>query len=233
MTRKIFLVAACSAAVGSFTSPAAAQPTAQLHVVDADSPEVFVERTGATAKEKNLFRILNNGTANFEIADGPGIENRWSFGVINKAFRVNAVGTGVVEVAVNRMGDMTVAGKVTCKGGCVNGSSRKLKTDFALVDEEEVLEKLAKMPLRTWRYKDGADQPMHIGPVAEEFQEAFGFSDGSVISTIDADGVTMAAVKGLNRKLEEKEKELEALRAQNEVFALRLAKIEQEFAKDD
>ena len=223
---------AAAVAVLSAHSVASAQATAQLHVVDSDSPEVFVERDAGTVQEKNLFRLLNNGTANFEIASGAAVAKRWSFGTLgNGDLRFNAVGSGAVEVRINRAGDMDVRGQVICGGGCVNPSSRELKTDFALVDEEDILERLTSLPMRTWRYKGSADTPTHMGPVAEEFHEVFGLSDSTQISTIDVNGVTMAAVKGLNKKLERKEQELAALQAENAEFALRLAALERELAK--
>ena len=61
----------------------------------------------------------------------------------------------------------------------------------------------------------------HIGPVAQDFHEAFNVgADDKHISTIDADGVALAAVQGLNQKLEEKlrDKELE-LRTLKERFS--------------
>lgn len=204
----------------SVAATATAQPTAQLHVVDEDSPEVLVERTGTFAAA-NLFRLKNNGVTNFEM-DNNG--NRWSFGNTGN-FRVNAVGTGAPEMQLTRSGNMTVRNTVTANG-FIDNSSRTLKTGFESVDEEAVLEKLVAMPVTTWRYKDGADQPLHMGPVAEDFQAAFGLSDGKGISSIDANGVTMAAVKGLHRKLERRDQEIEALRSQNEQLASRLASLE-------
>ena len=58
--------------------------------------------------------------------------------------------------------------------------------------------------MSSWEY-DAEPGVRHIGPVAQDFQRAFGFgSDDRHIGTIDADGVALAAIKGLNRKLEAK-----------------------------
>jgi hypothetical protein len=41
------------------------------------------------------------------------------------------------------------------------------------------------------------------GPVAEDFKAAFGLAgDGQSIATVDADGVALAAIQGVNAKLE-------------------------------
>jgi beta-xylosidase len=43
----------------------------------------------------------------------------------------------------------------------------------------------------------------HLGPVAQDFHAAFGLgSDDRHIATVDADGVALAAIQGLNRKVE-------------------------------
>ena len=49
----------------------------------------------------------------------------------------------------------------------------------------------------------------HIGPMAEDFKDAFGMAgDGKSIGTVDADGVALAAIQGLNQKLESENAEL-------------------------
>ncbi|HMJ66231.1 MAG TPA: hypothetical protein VK615_12875, partial [Candidatus Binatia bacterium] len=56
------------------------------------------------------------------------------------------------------------------------------------------------------------------GPMAQDFKAAFGVGESDTgITTIDADGVALAAIQGLNRKLEvqvrEKDSEIQALKA--------------------
>jgi hypothetical protein len=44
---------------------------------------------------------------------------------------------------------------------------------------------------------------LHLGPTAEDFREAFGLGDSSAdIGLIDGQGVALAAIQGLNAKLE-------------------------------
>jgi len=51
----------------------------------------------------------------------------------------------------------------------------------------------------------------HIGPMAQDFFTAFGVGeDQRHITGVDADGVALAAVQGLNRKLETSLAEKEA-----------------------
>ena len=103
-------------------------------------------------------------------------------------------------------------------GVWTNASSRVLKEGFTAVQPMEILDKLAAMPISTWTYKQSAEG-VHMGPMAEDFKATFGLAgDGKSISTVDADGVALAAIQGLNQKLET---ENAALRA--EMAALRQA----------
>jgi trimeric autotransporter adhesin len=97
-------------------------------------------------------------------------------------------------------------------GTFVSASDRNVKRDFAPVDSRSVLEKVVSMPLQTWAYKlDPATR--HLGPVAQDFKAAFDLgADDKTIATVDADGVALAAIQGLNQKLEQKEDEIRALK---------------------
>ncbi len=51
----------------------------------------------------------------------------------------------------------------------------------------------------------------HLGPVAQDFRAAFGLGrNDTTITTVDADGVALAAIQGLNQKLIESNLEKEA-----------------------
>jgi hypothetical protein len=91
-----------------------------------------------------------------------------------------------------------------------NGSSRTFKKNFTPVNPLEMLNKVAALPLSTWNYKNAADG-LHVGPMAEDFKAAFGLgSDAQHIGTVDADGVALAAIQGLNQKLETENAALKA-----------------------
>ena len=86
---------------------------------------------------------------------------------------------------------------VTTGGVWTDASSRTFKTNFEGVDSNDILERLAALPIATWEYKD-SDEGRHMGPVAEDFHEAFGLGDNDhYISGTDARGVSMAAIQGL------------------------------------
>jgi hypothetical protein len=46
--------------------------------------------------------------------------------------------------------------------------------------------------------------------LAEDFRDVFGWSDGEHISTVDASGVALAAVKGLQQQTQDHQRALEA-----------------------
>ncbi|HEY3357296.1 MAG TPA: tail fiber domain-containing protein [Polyangia bacterium] len=81
-------------------------------------------------------------------------------------------------------------------------SDRDLKSDHAPVSSRDVLERVAALPITTWRYRSEASGARHMGPVAQDFHRAFGLGDSDRhIAAVDADGVALAAVQGLNQKL--------------------------------
>ena len=93
---------------------------------------------------------------------------------------------------------------------------RNAKKNFAPVDSEAVLSKLAALPIQQWHYKWEADDATpNLGPMAQEFKAAFypGRDDKS-ITTLEYDGVELSAIQGLNRRLEQKEAEIDELRRQ-------------------
>jgi hypothetical protein len=94
------------------------------------------------------------------------------------------------------------------------------KEHFRDVDGEDVLGKIARMPIRGWNYKAQAASIRHLGPTAQDFYAAFrlGESD-TTITTTDIDGVNLLAVQALERRTREQAREIEALRA--ELAALR------------
>jgi len=98
-------------------------------------------------------------------------------------------------------------------GVWVNASSSQAsKTDFASIDPRDVLERVAQLPITTWRYKEGEADVRHIGPMAEDFWNAFhvGYGDHT-IADLDARGVALAAIQGLKQALDEKTVTIDAL----------------------
>jgi len=76
-----------------------------------------------------------------------------------------------------------------------------------------VLEKVAAFPISTWYLKDDAAKVRHMGPMAQDLYAAFGLGDSDkAINSVDADGVALAAIQGLNQKVKTQEAEIVALK---------------------
>jgi len=112
---------------------------------------------------------------------------------------------------------------------------RNAKKNFRPVDTVAVLETLAAIPIQQWNYKWQKDSDVpNIGPMAQDFKAAFyPGRDGKGISTLEFDGVELAAIQGLNQKLEEtrqavkaKDGEIQTLKQQNNSLAERLNELE-------
>jgi hypothetical protein len=88
-------------------------------------------------------------------------------------------------------------------GGWSSVSDGRLKENFRDLPSEDVLAKIATMPIREWNYKSQSASIRHVGPIAQDFHAAFGLDENPLrINTIDADGIALAAIKALERRLD-------------------------------
>jgi len=78
-------------------------------------------------------------------------------------------------------------------------SSEELKHDRG--HEGDLLKKLKNVRVNRWQYK--GDDKTHVGPFSEEFNREFGIDTDrpDMINVIDALGVTLGAVKELDKKI--------------------------------
>ncbi|MFC3074921.1 tail fiber domain-containing protein [Shinella pollutisoli] len=83
-------------------------------------------------------------------------------------------------------------------------SDEELKENKEELPEGAALDAVREMPVEEWDYKPGvADEGRHVGTYAQDFQRETGRGDGKTIPVQDAIGITMAAVKDLDRKVDE------------------------------
>ena len=112
------------------------------------------------------------------------------------SFSMKGISTYGVHAAVN---------------GSVQVSDRAAKEGFAAVDSALILDRIAHMPIQSWRYT--GETPRHIGPMAQDFAAAFGLgSDDRHIHSLDANGVALAAIQALLQRVGALEAELATLR---------------------
>ena len=94
----------------------------------------------------------------------------------------------------------------------VNSSDVAFKESFQRVNPADVLNAVALLPVSMWNYRSEGAAARNIGPTAQDFQKAFQpNTDDKSIATVDAGGVALAAIQGLNQKLEQKETEITEL----------------------
>lgn len=94
--------------------------------------------------------------------------------------------------------------------GITLSSDKNAKENFSSVNPFEILDKLARMPIQIWNYKEDSSDERHIGPTAQDFHATFGLNgnDNKYISSVDLQGVALAAIQGLNEKLKDENAEL-------------------------
>lgn len=139
------------------------------------------------------------------------------------ALALNPVANNVGIGTTNPTARLQVV-NATCDGNnWVNSSDRNLKENFRPVDAQDVLAKVAALPIQTWSYTNHPGVK-HVGPMAQDFWAAFGLGeDDKHIATVDADGVALAAIGGLNEKFESR---MQQLVAENAELKERLARLE-------
>ncbi len=119
-------------------------------------------------------------------------------------FSVRSTGGARFVSAINGSGNPTAGVTLASGGGSwASLSDEASKTATTPVSGREVLRKLASVPISEWSYRAQGPSIRHIGPMAQDFRRAFGVGeDPRHITSIDADGVALAAIKGLNERVE-------------------------------
>jgi hypothetical protein len=137
-------------------------------------------------------------------------------GGVDNSFNVRASGGVYLATSVNTTNGQITSGVYVSNGGgaWVAYSDRNGKENLQSVNQREVLDKVVALPLTTWNYKTQDGSIRHLGPMAQDFKAAFGLGESPTgINTVDADGVALAAIQGLNQVVLEKDAEIQTLKA--------------------
>lgn len=119
-------------------------------------------------------------------------------------FAVRATGgvrfvSGVDQAGASLAGVRLSAGS----GSWESLSDRNSKAGFAAVDGQHLLESLMSIPISTWHYRSQAPSIQHVGPMAQDFYRAFHVGqDDRYVSTVDEEGVALAAIQQLYRLMQ-------------------------------
>jgi hypothetical protein len=196
-------------------------PAAQLHVRDtASGGKIIAENASSTTTPREMLEIKNNGGAAFILKDTTAAQ-RWAAIAFGSSFLIDNQAIAGTEYVFSPTGNLTIAGVLT------QGSDRDTKRDIVPVQPEEILAKVANLPIATWNRKTDPPSVRHMGPMAQDFAAAFRLGDDDRhIATLDVDGVSLASIQALHRMVTEKEAEIAELRRENADLARRLATLE-------
>jgi hypothetical protein len=184
------------------------RPQAQLHVTSSGGnsfPQAQLDQQNPTDYSRLRFTV------------GGNINKRWDVAATATNFVIYSASIGANMLLLNSSG-------LTVNGTFVSSSDRNVKAGFEPVNAKTVLERLAAMPITRWHYTNDVATP-HLGPMAQDFYAAFNVGmDDKHIATVDEEGVALAAIQGLNLKVES---ENSVLRAENVELKQRLEALEQ------
>jgi hypothetical protein len=117
-------------------------------------------------------------------------------------------------------------------GSWTSLSDRNAKENLEAINARSVLERVATLPLSTWNYKSQDASVRHLGPMAQDFKTAFRVGESDTgITTTDADGVALAAIQGLNQKLEAQVKQKDVEIAELKQAVAELKQVVRQLAK--
>jgi Chaperone of endosialidase/YadA head domain repeat (2 copies) len=195
---------------------------------------VTADQDHTTAMGK--FASNNGFTGTFVWSDGSATASADTFrNTANNEFALRA--TGGFRFRTNLAG--TTGCNLPAGSGVFNcTSSRYTKENFAIVNGKDVLSRVRNMPISTWNYISEGRGVRHMGPMAEDFYQAFKLGTGNTsIGVQDLAGVSLGAIKELDSRTNELElktaevdqlrQQLNQLRIANELLEKRLTALEQ------
>jgi hypothetical protein len=145
-------------------------------------------------------------------------------------FAVRATGGVRFVTAVDGSGNPASGVRLAPGSGSWSSlSDRNAKSNIAPVDSRAILAQLMNVPISAWSYKTQDPSIRHIGPMAQDFG-AFGFGEDSrYISTIDANGIALAAIQGLAQidqaradRITEQAQQIAELKSENAALSSRI-----------
>jgi hypothetical protein len=194
-------------------------PSTKVHVRSGLDSKVLIENTNTTTASREMLEVLNNGSASIIFRDST-VAQRWSLGTTSSNIILNNQAAAGTEYTFGATGNLTISGTLT------QGSDRDTKTDILTVNPEDVLTKLAALPIATWRYKSDAPSVRHLGPMAQDFAAVFGLGDDERrIAPLDVAGVSLAAVQALHQEVTEKNARIAELESRIEALERLIASL--------
>ncbi|MCB9768389.1 MAG: tail fiber domain-containing protein [Candidatus Omnitrophica bacterium] len=185
----------------------------ESNVAEGEYSLAFGRRAKALANGQMVFADSNN------VDFGVAAEN---------TFYVRSTG-GAAFVTGIAVGGSTTSGVVVSAGDSSwqSACDRNLKENFESIDGQEILDRLDSIPIQSYNLKSQDPSIRHMGPVAQDFYAAFALgTDNLHINTVDADGVSLAAIQGLYGLVKAKEQTIANQQEEIEKLRIRLEKVE-------
>jgi len=174
------------------------------------------------------FASTNGFSGAFVWGDGSATNTAQTFNAVaNNEFAARA--SGGFRFRTNLAG--TTGCNLPAGSGVFNcTSSRATKENFLTVDGGDVLSRLKGIEVSSWNYISEGRNVRHMGPMAEDFFNAFQLGSGNTsIGVQDLTGVSLAAIKELNLRTDElQRKTVEVEQLRDQVNQLRQANSEME-----
>lgn len=169
--------------------------------------------TDFASQRANQFSVRATGGARFTVSNVMSVEIRQ---VDNKLI---SAGNGAF---------------LSLGGTWTNASDRASKENILPADPHLVLQQLQQLPVYHWNYRAESADVLRMGPMADDFHRIFQLgADDAHISTVDVDGVLLAAVQALVERVDAadatiaaQQTRIEALEQQNSQAEARLAALE-------
>jgi hypothetical protein len=194
-------------------------PVVDIHVKTGNTPTLRLEQDGSSGFTPQTWDVAGNEAGFFirDATNGSALPFRIQPGSDGESLFIKPTGVEV-NVAFSAVSDVNK------------------KTGLTPVDPTDALDRVAELPVTTWSFTSDPSGTTHLGPSAQDFYRTFDIgSDDRHIAPLDAAGVALAAIQGLNAKLEATDDALqrddESLEAEDAVLAARLAEVEKQNAE--
>ena len=186
--------------------------------------KILVENESGVTAIREMFSLVNNGGSRFSFTDTDR-DSTWTFASDSAGrFSIAINDTGGPEFVIQPDGrvlmgpgptrnfDLRPSGNLILRGTLFQSSDENLKTAFDKIDADDVLAKIADMPIQSWQFKSDDPNQRHIGPTSQDFQSAFKLGpDEKTIAPVDGIGVSLVAIKALHNQLDQKNEQVAQL----------------------
>jgi hypothetical protein len=202
------------------------------------------EAVSASAEAAVALGVRANASGLYSVAIGDNVSTNGYFGAV--VIGDGSTGTITDATAAHQFtfrsaggvrwftNGLLTAGVQLAAGGNAwsTVSDRNRKEHFLAIDGEELLGRIRLAPVSTWNYRSQDHSIRHMGPMAQDFYAAFGLGEDSLlISTVDIDGVNLAAAQALERRTAAASQAVAALRMDNAAQRAEIADLRQRIAR--